>query len=86
MCQAEFAYNRSPSYATQHSSFQCVYGENPLLPINLIHVNFHDRKQRDAVEQAENLMKLHKVIKEKISKANKDTSRWLMERARVEHH
>ena len=23
--------------------FQCVYGENPLLPLNLIHVNFHDR-------------------------------------------
>ena len=71
MCQAEFAYNRIPSYATKHSPFQCVYGENPLLPLNLIHANFHDRKQKDAVEQAESLMKLHKVIKENINRANK---------------
>ena len=70
LCQAEFAYNRSPRYATKHSPFQCVYGENLLLPLNLIHANFHDRKQKDAVEKAESLMKLHKVIKENISKAN----------------
>ena len=70
LCQAEFAYNRSSSYATKHSPFQCVYGENLLLRINLTHVNLNDKKQRDAVEQAENLMKLHKVIRENINKAN----------------
>ena len=70
LCQAEFAYNRSRSYATKHSPFQCVYGENPLLPLNLIHANFHDMKQKDAIEQVESLMKLHRVIKENINKAN----------------
>jgi len=32
----EFAYNRAPSYATKHSSFECVYGVNPLTPIDLL--------------------------------------------------
>ena len=70
LCQAEFAYNRSPSHASKHSPFQCVYGEILLLPINLTQANLNDRKQRDAVEQAEGLMKLHEVIRENISKAN----------------
>ena len=30
LSHAEFAYNRSPSYATKHSPFECVYGVNPL--------------------------------------------------------
>ena len=70
LCQAEFAYNRSPSYATKHSPFECVYGENPLLPINLMHVCMNDRKQIDAIEKAKELVKLHKEIQDNITKAN----------------
>jgi len=33
---AEFAYIRSPSYATSHSSFEVCYGLNPLNPLDLI--------------------------------------------------
>ena len=86
LCQVEFAYNRSPSYATIQSPFQCVYGENPLLSLYLIHANFHDRKQKDAVEQAEGLMKLHKVIKENISKANERYKQKADGSTRTEHH
>ncbi|XP_021716716.1 uncharacterized protein LOC110684585 [Chenopodium quinoa] len=32
----EFAYNRSPTYATKHSPFEVVYGVNPKLPIDLV--------------------------------------------------
>ena len=39
LCQAEFAYNRSPSYSTKHTPFECVYEENPLLPVSLISAN-----------------------------------------------
>ena len=71
LCQVEFTYNRSPSCATKHSPFECVYGENPLLPINLTHANLINRKQRDIMEQAKDLMKLHRAIQENINKANK---------------
>ena len=33
---AEFAYNRAPSYATKHYPFECVYGINPLTPLDLL--------------------------------------------------
>ena len=70
LSQAEFAYNRSPSYTTKYTPFQCVYGENPLLPINLTHINMQDKKQRDAISLAEELLRMHKMIKENIYKAN----------------
>ena len=38
LCHAEFAYNRSPSYTTKYSPFECVYGVNPLMLITLIDV------------------------------------------------
>ena len=70
LCQAELAYNRSPSYATKHSPFECVYGENPLIPIYLICANNDDRKAKDAVEQAKKMLKLHKTIQDNINKTN----------------
>ena len=70
LCQVEFAYNRSPSYATRHSPFECVYLENPLLPISLIYVNNNYRKVKDAVEQAKKMLKLHKTIQDNINKTN----------------
>ena len=38
---AEFAYNRSPCYATKHSPFECAYGVNPLTPSNLLPFSIH---------------------------------------------
>ena len=70
LSQAEFAYNQSPSYATKCTPFQCVFGENPLLPINLTHINVHDRKQKDAVDHVEELLKLHRMVKDNICQAN----------------
>lgn len=36
LSHAEFAYNRSPTYATKHSPFEVVYGLNPRLHIDMI--------------------------------------------------
>ena len=43
LCHAEFAYNRSPSWATKISPFECVYGMNPILHISLIDLPLHCR-------------------------------------------
>ena len=34
LAHAEFAYNRSPTYATNCSPFEIVYGANPKVPID----------------------------------------------------
>lgn len=43
LCHAEFVYKRSPSYSTKHSPFECVYSEDPLLPLSLNCANIHGR-------------------------------------------
>ena len=45
---AEFAYNRSPTYATKHSPFECVYGINPLTPLDLIPIPSESRVSFEA--------------------------------------
>ena len=62
LCQAEFTYNRSTSYSTKHSPFECVYDRNPLLPLSLICANVHDKKHKESVELAKELLKLHQTI------------------------
>ena len=42
------------------------------MPFNFTHVNFCDRKQRDTKEQAEGLLKLHRVTQENISRTNEE--------------
>jgi len=45
---AKFAYNRAPSYATKHSSFECVYEVNPLIPIDLLPIPSESRVNHEA--------------------------------------
>ena len=71
LCHAEFAYNKSPSYATKHSPFECVYGTNPLLPISLIDFPCLDRMNTDAVAQIRDMETLHKQIHEHITETNR---------------
>jgi hypothetical protein len=39
----EFAYNRSVHYTTNYSSFEIVYGFNPLTPLDLIPLTVDER-------------------------------------------
>ena len=50
---AEFAYTRSPAYATKHSPFDCVYGVNPLTPLDMVPI------PTEAETRAKEMRKLH---------------------------
>jgi len=67
---AVFAYNRSPSYATKHSPFQCAYGVNPLTPLDLIPILTETRVSFEAEARAKEMKRLHEQIKNQIEKAN----------------
>jgi len=67
---AEFAYNRSPSYATKHSPFECVYGVNPLTPLDLIPIPSESRVSFEAETRAKEMRKLHNQIRNQIEKTN----------------
>ncbi|XP_056695519.1 uncharacterized protein [Spinacia oleracea] len=59
LAHAEFAYNRSPTYATGHSPFEVVYGINPYLPLDLIPLPLvwvHLRKERFPSKRKNKLM------------------------------
>lgn len=67
---AEFAFNRSPSLATIMSPFECVLGSNPLLPVYLIKLPLQEEVYKGAQEHAEQMMRIHKLVKTNIHKAN----------------
>ena len=67
---AEFAYNRSPSYATKHSPFECVCGVNPLAPLDLIPIPSESRVSFEAETRAKEMRKLHDQIRNQIEKTN----------------
>jgi len=66
----EFAYNRSPAYATKHSPFECVYGINPLAPLDLIPIPTELRVSFQAETGAKEMKKLHEQIRNQIEKTN----------------
>jgi len=65
---ADFAYNRSPSYATKHSSFECVYVVNPLTPLDLLPFPTESRVSFKAEARAKEMKKLQKQIRVQIEK------------------
>ena len=70
LCHAEFAYNRTLTYATQHPPFEIMYGVNPYVPIDLIELPKNEYIHGDAKKHAENMMKLHKLVCDRIEKVN----------------
>lgn len=70
LAHAEFAYNRSPTYATKHSPFEVVYGENPKLPIDLIPIPKGELIHVDAKAKWEAMHKLHAQVRARIEKVN----------------
>ena len=76
MPHAKFAYNKSPSYATKHSPFKCVYGGNPLTPFNLLLIPTESRVSFEAETRAREMMKLREQIRAHIEKANEAYKAW----------
>ena len=70
LCHAEFAYNRTPTFATKHSPFEIVYGINPYVPIDLIALPKDSYVHGDVRNQAETMVKIHKEVRGNIEKAN----------------
>lgn len=70
LAHAEFAYNRSPTYATGHSPFEVVYGVNPYIPLDLIPMPKEELVHTDAKSRLEGMLKLHKQVRERIETIN----------------
>ena len=54
---------------TKISSFECVYGMNPIVPASLIDLPLHYRTHGDAKQHAENMMHIHKQTQRNIEEA-----------------
>ena len=67
---AEFAFNRAPSYATEHFPFECVYGLNPLTPLDLLPLPSESNVSYEAEIRAKEMKKLHEHIRGHIDKDN----------------
>jgi hypothetical protein len=59
----EFAYNRSVNRAIKFSPFEIVYGFNPCVPIDLVHIPIDKRTSMDGIRKAELMKKLHEEVR-----------------------
>ena len=66
----EFAYNRTPSYATSHSPFEVCYGLNLLTSLDLIPISQESKVSFEAEERAKAMKKLYEKVRAQIDKAN----------------
>ena len=66
--QAEFAYNRSTSQTTGHSTFEVVYSLNLTGPLELTPLSVTKNFSGDAEERAKEIKKLHEQVQNKIRK------------------
>jgi hypothetical protein len=58
----EFAYNRSVHSTTEFSSFEIVYGFNPLTPMDLIPLPIDERVSFDGNHKAQMVKTLHESV------------------------
>jgi len=66
----EFAYNRSVHSTTNYSSFEIVYGFNPLKPLDLIYLPVDERVSLDGNQKAQVVKDLYAKIQQQIEKKN----------------
>ena len=64
----EFAYNRSVHSTTNFSSFEIVYGFNPLTPFDLLPLPVNERTSLDGQKKAEMVKKLHESVRQHIKR------------------
>lgn len=67
----EFSYNSTPSHATKHSPFECVYGTNPALTISLIDLPCPDRKQGEALDMQKQMEAVYRLVHDNIEATNR---------------
>jgi len=72
----EFAYNRTVHSSTKITPFECVYGLNPLTPLDLKPLPMKERADFDADKQVELMKDLHQRTREKLlSKAEQTATK-----------
>jgi hypothetical protein len=67
----EFAYNRILHSTIDFSSFEIVYGFNPLTLMNLIHLPLEERVSLDGEKKTKMVRELHKGVQLQIKIRNK---------------
>lgn len=70
LAHADFAYNRSPTFAIGHSPFEVFYGVNPYLPLNIILLPKEELVHTDFEAKLKSMMKLHEQIHKRIETVN----------------
>jgi hypothetical protein len=59
----EFAYNHSVHGAAKFLPFEVVYGFNPCVPIDLVHIPIDEITSMDGIRKAELMKKLHEQVR-----------------------
>lgn len=67
----EFGYNRSMHSATKLTTFQVVYGFNPLSPLDLLDLPLKEQANLDGIQKAEFVRSLHEQVKRNIAAQTK---------------
>jgi len=67
---AEFAYNRTRSFAIGHSPFEANYHVNPLTPLDLIPLPVESRVSLEKEERVKEMKKFHQQIRDKLENVN----------------
>ena len=70
LSHAEFTYNRAPSRTTCESPFKVVYGQNLLVPLDLIPLHQGEKLYTKARKRVREIQELHKRVEAQIEKAN----------------
>lgn len=71
----EFVYNRVIHSITGMTPFECIYGLNPLTPLELTPLPNDVMISLDESKRAESMKKLHKKVRLLIEKKNQDIAR-----------
>ena len=63
LSHVEFAYNRTPSYATSHSPSKVRYSLNPLTPLDLIPIPQESKVSFEVKERSREMKKSHEQVR-----------------------
>lgn len=63
-------FNRSPTFATSHLTFESVYGVNPYLLMDLISLPKEELVHKYVEAKPKSIMKLHQQIHDRIKAVN----------------
>ena len=77
----EFAYNRTIHYATKFSSFEIVYGFNPLTPLDLSLLPMSEHVNLDGKKKAEYVKKINEKARLNIERRTKEYAKHANKRA-----